>query len=198
MNSETAAQKKALRQKVLALRRALSVGEIAKRRQGLTERLLALPQYKKAHRILAYLALPGEADLDDFIRKALAEGKEIYIPVCLPEHHMEAGRLMDMDHFIPGPYGLRDLPKGYDTISPEALDLVLVPAVACDRAGHRLGHGAGYYDRYLPSVALEKRIAVIWDFQEARKIPADPFDQSMAGFVTDKATVLMQMLDDAQ
>ncbi len=188
MNSETAARKKALRQKVLAQRRALSAGVISEKRKGLTEKLLALPQYKEARRILAYLALPGEADLDDFIRAALADGKEIYVPVCLPGHHMEAGRLLDMDHFIPGPYGLRDLPKGYAVIAPEALDLVLVPAVACDRAGHRLGHGAGYYDRYLPDVREDKRIAVIWDFQVAGDIPSDEFDQMMAGFVTDKET----------
>lgn len=48
---------------------------------------------------------------------------------------MEAGRLRDMEHFVEGPYGLRDLPPGYETAAPETLDLVLVPAVACDAEG---------------------------------------------------------------
>ncbi len=189
MISAKAAEKKELRQKMLAKRRALSSENTAEMRKALTRRLLSLPQYRKARRILAYLALPGEADLDDFIRAALSEGKEIYVPVCLPEHRMEAGRLHTMDHFIRGPYGLRDLPRGYSRALPGDMDLVLVPALACDRFGARLGHGAGYYDRYLPEVSPEKRIAVIWDFQVVPQIPTDGFDQNMSGFVTEKRYV---------
>lgn len=189
MISNAAACKKELRQKMLAQRRALSSERTAEMRKSLTRQVLALPQYRKARRILAYLALPGEADLDDFIRAALSEGKEMYVPVCLPGHHMEAGRLHSMDHFIKGPYGLRDLPRGYSKALPQEMDLVLVPALACDSYGARLGHGAGYYDRYLPEVPLEKRIAVIWDFQAAERIPTDSFDQNMCGFVTEKRYV---------
>lgn len=194
MNSEMAARKKALRQKMLARRRALSADSLSSWRPGLTAQLLSLPQYKEATRILAYLSLPGEADLDGFIQKALQDGKEVYIPVCLSGRQMEAGRLYEMGHFVKGPYGLRDLAPGYETVDAESLDLVLVPAVACDRRGHRLGHGAGYYDRYLPRVAEEKRIAVIWAFQEADDIPSDAFDQKMHGFVTEKEIYMVPQL----
>ena len=187
--SPASGEKKALRQKMLALRRALSAEETAAMARGLTERVLALPAYRAARRLLAYLALPGEADLDGVIRQALADGKEVYVPVCLPERAMTAGRLLDMEHFTEGPYGLRDLLPGYETAEPEAMDLVLVPAVACDGEGHRLGHGAGYYDRYLPRVAEERRIAALWDFQVVPSVPADEFDQRMGGFVTEKRTV---------
>lgn len=198
MNSEMAARKKSLRQKMLARRRALSAESLSSWRAGLTAQLLSLPQYKQATRILAYLSLPGEADLDDFIQKALQDGKEVYIPVCLPDRQMEAGRLYEMGHFVKGPYGLRDLAPGYEVLEAEKLDLVLVPAVACDRMGHRLGHGAGYYDRYLPRVAREKRIAVLWSFQEADAIPADSFDQTMHGFVTEKEIYMVPQLDNDQ
>lgn len=179
-------EKKRLRQEMLARRRALTAEERNAMRRGLTERVLALPQYKAAKTILAYLALPGEADLDEVIRAALAEGKQVYVPVCLPERQMEAGQLTDMEDFIPGPYGLRDLPPGYLRGEPEEMDLVLVPAVACDRSGARLGHGAGYYDRYLPKVPRDRRIAVLWDFQIVPQVPEGPFDQKMGGFVTEK------------
>lgn len=178
--------KKALRQEMLARRRALSADETLRMARKLAAEVLALPCYRAARRILAYLALPGEADLDEVLRAALREGKEVYVPVCLPERAMVAGRLLDMEHFVPGPYGLRDLPPGYETAEPEAMDLVLVPAVACDEAGHRLGHGAGYYDRYLPRVAEERRVAVLWDFQIVERVPSDEFDQRMGGFVTEK------------
>lgn len=182
--------KKEIRRKMLALRRALSDDEAEEKARCLTERILSLPEYRKAKRIMAFLAMKGESNLDGLISEALSEGKEVYVPVCLPERQMEAGRLLDMDHFVKGPLGLRDLPKGYDTISPEALDLVLVPGVACDRVGNRLGMGAGYYDRYLTHVPYEKRVAALWDFQVAEAIPSEPFDQRMAKIVTDKGIIV--------
>lgn len=182
--------KREIRRKMLALRRALSDDEAVKKAESLTSWILTLPEYKKAKRIMAFLAMKGESNLDGLIARALSDGKEVYVPVCLPERQMEAGRLLDMDHFVRGPLGLRDLPKGYDTVSPEKLDLVLVPGVACDREGNRLGMGAGYYDRYLVHVPFEKRIVALWDFQVAEAIPSEPFDERMAKIVTDKGIIV--------
>lgn len=183
-------RKKEIRQKMLALRRALSASEKEERRRALTGNLISLKAYQEARRILTYLAMPGEADLDPLIRRALADGKEVYVPVCLPEKQMEAGRLLDMEHFVKGPYGLRDLPKGYSTISPEEIDLVLVPGVAGSPDGTRLGMGAGYYDRYLSKVPYEKRVLVLWDFQVVEELPSEPFDQFMAAIVTDTDIII--------
>ncbi|WP_302550497.1 5-formyltetrahydrofolate cyclo-ligase [uncultured Dialister sp.] len=182
--------KREIRRKMLALRRALSDDEAVKKAESLTSWILTLPEYKKAKRIMAFLAMKGESNLDGLIARALSDGKEVYVPVCLPERQMEAGRLLDMDHFVRGPLGLRDLPKSYETVSPEKLDLVLVPGVACDRKGNRLGMGAGYYDRYLVHVPFEKRIAALWDFQVAEAIPSEPFDERMAKIVTDKGIIV--------
>ncbi len=183
-------RKKEIRQKMLALRRALSASEKEERSQALTGNLISLKAYQEAKRILTYLAMPGEADLDPLIRKALADGKEVYVPVCLAARQMEAGRLLDMEHFVKGPYGLRDLPKGYSTISPEEIDLVLVPGVAGSPDGTRLGMGAGYYDRYLSKVPYEKRVLVLWDFQVVEELPSEPFDQFMAAIVTDTDIII--------
>lgn len=182
--------KREIRRKMLALRRALSDDEAVKKAESLTSWILTLPEYKKAKRIMAFLAMKGESNLDGLIARALSDGKEVYVPVCLPERQMEAGRLLDMDHFVRGPLGLRDLLKSYETVSPEKLDLVLVPGVACDREGNRLGMGAGYYDRYLVHVPFEKRIAALWDFQVAEAIPSEPFDERMAKIVTDKGIIV--------
>lgn len=183
-------RKKEIRQKMLALRRALSASEKEEKSRALTGNLISLKAYQEARRILTYLAMPGEADLDPLIRRALADGKEVYVPVCLAAHQMEAGRLLDMEHFVKGPYGLRDLPKGYSTISPEEIDLVLVPGVAGSPDGTRLGMGAGYYDRYLSKVPYEKRVLVLWDFQVVEELPSEPFDQFMAAIVTDTDIII--------
>ena len=179
-------EKQILRKEMLMRRRALLPSECAEMKKALTKSVLTFPLYQKARKIMAYLALSGEADLDDVISVALSEGKEIYVPVCKPNFQMDASRLCDMRHFTKGLCGVRELPKGYETILPKCLDLVLVPAVAVDMMGHRLGHGAGYYDRFLANISPEKRIAVIWDFQITECVPADDFDLPMGGFITEK------------
>ena len=189
-NPSISERKKGLRQKMLAMRRALSANETESRSSSLKENILSLPEYKNAKKIMAFLAMKGESNLDGFIRQALLDGKEVYIPVCLPERQMEAGRLIDMEHFEKGPLGLRNLPAGYEVTSPESLDLVLIPGLAVSQEGIRLGMGAGYYDRYLARVPGEKRVAALWDFQVIPDIPSEPFDQKIAKIVTDKSVIV--------
>ena len=190
MSTPVPEEKKALRRAMLNRQRALSETERAALTASLTKALLQFPAYPKAQKIMAYLSLPGEADLDDFLRVALAEGKEIYVPVCLPDFQMEAGRLSDMEHFAKGPHGLRDLPPGYESARPEDLDLLLVPAVAVDISGHRLGRGAGYYDRFLSRVSQQKRVAVVWDFQLTEAVPAEAHDLSVGAVITEKRSIV--------
>lgn len=189
-NPSISERKKGLRQKMLAMRRALSANETESRSSSLKENIFSLPEYKNAKKIMAFLAMKGESNLDGFIRQALLDGKEVYIPVCLPERQMEAGRLIDMEHFEKGPLGLRNLPAGYEVTSPESLDLVLIPGLAVSQEGIRLGMGAGYYDRYLARVPFEKRVAALWDFQVIPDIPSEPFDQKIAKIVTDKSVIV--------
>ena len=189
-NPSISERKKGLRQKMLAMRRALSANETESRSSSLKENILSLPEYKNPKKIMAFLAMKGESNLDGFIRQALLDGKEVYIPVCLPERQMEAGRLIDMEHFEKGPLGLRNLPAGYEVTSPESLDLVLIPGLAVSQEGIRLGMGAGYYDRYLARVPFEKRVAALWDFQVIPDIPSEPFDQKIAKIVTDKSVIV--------
>lgn len=189
-NPSISERKKGLRQKMLAMRRALSANETESRSSSLKENILSLPEYKNAKKIMAFLAMKGESNLDGFIRQALLDGKEVYIPVCLPERQMEAGRLIDMEHFEKGPLGLRNLPAGYEVTSPESLDLVLIPGLAVSQEGIRLGMGAGYYDRYLARVPFEKRVAALWDFQVIPDIPSEPFDQKIAKIVIDKSVIV--------
>ena len=189
-NPSISERKKGLRQKMLAMRRALSANETESRSSSLKENILSLLEYTTAKKIMAFLAMKGESNLDGFIRQALLDGKEVYIPVCLPERQMEAGRLIDMEHFEKGPLGLRNLPAGYEVTSPESLDLVLIPGLAVSQEGIRLGMGAGYYDRYLARVPFEKRVAALWDFQVIPDIPSEPFDQKIAKIVTDKSVIV--------
>ena len=175
-NPSISERKKGLRQKMLAMRRALSANETESRSSSLKENILSLPEYKNAKKIMAFLAMKGESNLDGFIRQALLDGKEVYIPVCLPERQMEAGRLIDMEHFEKGPLGLRNLPAGYEVTSPESLDLVLIPGLAVSQEGIRLGMGAGYYDRYLAAHPCLPTMAIAFDCQVLDEVPYDEHD----------------------
>ena len=98
--------------------------------------------------------------------------------------------LFSMSGFTKGPLGLRNLPAPYTMIAPEDLDLVLVPAVACGVDGTRLGMGAGYYDRYLERVSLEKRVSVLWDFQVMDSVPNGIYDKYISKIVTEKRIII--------
>ena len=182
-------RKQELRTKMLAMRRALSSDIIEEWSEGLVNQIISLREYKAAKRIMAFLAMKGEANLDRFIRYALQEGKEIYIPVCKQNREMDAGKLTDMNGLQKGSMGLRTIPAGYDTACPEDLDLVFIPAVACSYKYERLGMGAGYYDRFLSRIAHEKRVAVIWDFQMADSVPVESHDEKIAKIVTEKRII---------
>ncbi len=172
-------KKENLRKRMLAERRALSVENLSNMSISLTGNIQQLASYKSAQKIMTFLAMEGESNLDMLIKDALKLGKE-----------MEAGRVKDMSHFEIGTLGLRCLKKGYETLVPEKLDLVLIPAVACDIFGRRLGMGAGYYDRYLERIPYEKRIAVVWDFQvQEEPIPTEPFDMGVSSIVTEKRII---------
>ena len=67
---------------------------------------------------------------------------------------------------------------------------MLVPAVAVDISGHRLGRGAGYYDRFLSRVSQEKRVAVVWDFQLTEAVPAEAHDLSVGAVITEKRSIV--------
>ena len=154
----------------------------------ISETLLQLPEYKKSQTIMAYLAMPKEVNLDAFILVALREGKTVFVPVCTDQPGiMEAARMTSFTMLTEGALNIRTPQSGYEKASPGAMDLVLVPGVAFDYCGGRLGMGAGYYDRFLPSVDREKRIGVAWQSQlTTTSLPMDSNDCFMGAVITEK------------
>ncbi len=170
------------RRLAFAARRALTVEQRRDYSAALCERLLGLPEVRNAQTVFSYRALPDEADLSALEKQLDAR---IAYPLCLERGHMEAR--VPTGPLRPGPYGILEPdPDASLLVRPEELDLVLVPCVAFDTALRRLGHGAGYYDRYLPWCIGAHIIAVAFEVQRLERVVSDERDVPMNLIVTEK------------
>lgn len=183
--------KKELRKAMNDRLHRLTAAEKAAASAAVCTRLAALPQYAQARRIMAFLNMPDEVSLDALIRQALAEGKEVYVPVCVDKQHIEAARLDGLDQAVVGAYGIRTAPAGSPRIPASDLDVIVVPGLAFDVQGHRLGHGAAYYDRFLAEKGTAAAVAAAWDVQIVPAVPVEAHDIIMTDIVTDKQHLVM-------
>ena len=144
--------KKALRREMIARRDAIPAAQRERSAERLVAKLVALPEYKAARSVLATVAIGSEWPTRAFIDRARADGKSIVLPrITAPPRHLEIHVVGDMERdLIPG---IWDIPEPDPLRCPKVdfaeVDFALVPALAVDRAGYRLGYGAGYFDRLL-------------------------------------------------
>lgn len=169
--------KRALRREFLRKRRRLPENEWNARSRCVQDRFLHLPEYRHARCILTYAHFDREVRTDDIIRKALRDGKIVCIPFTDWERRMiTPGRILDPGEIrtvriVPEPVPFRP-------VSPDIIDLVIVPGVVFDVEGNRIGMGGGYFDRFLPSLRKDAcRLSLVFDFQIRRtRLPADLHD----------------------
>jgi 5-formyltetrahydrofolate cyclo-ligase len=126
--------------------------------------ILKMPQYKKAKNILSYAAFGNEANLERIMQIALNEGKRIFLPVLMEDNHFEAREHKKDIPTTKNAFGILE-PKDGELIEPEKLDLILVPGLAFDNRLHRIGFGAGYYDRYLFKAKNAFKLGAAYAFQ---------------------------------
>ena len=166
----------------LAARRALSPQRRRANSEKLCRRLWELPELRAARTVLSYAALEDEADLSA-LHERLDPGVRLCFPVSLKGGVMEAWR---PGNWVKGPYGIWEPDRSCSArVEPEELDLVLAPCVAFDEQGNRLGHGAGYYDRYLPRCRCPV-IAAAFEVQKLPRVETDGHDRIMDAVVTEK------------
>jgi 5-formyltetrahydrofolate cyclo-ligase len=167
---------------------ALPEQALAGRGRLFAERLTALPEYRQARTIFCYLSVEREPDTAPILRQALAEGKVVCAPVCLEKGLMRARRLLSLEELEKGPYGIPAPPESQPWIEPEQIDFAVVPCMACDEKGGRLGHGAGFYDRFLAQSRFF-RAALCHEELLLPQAPTDPLDQPMDCVITQERTL---------
>jgi 5-formyltetrahydrofolate cyclo-ligase len=174
-----AADKAALRRRLLAARARLGPDQRAAAARSLRDAVLELPQAQMAGTIAAYYSLASEPDTHGLIYALWKRGSYVLLPLLRPDADLDWASYEGPDSLRPGPRGLAEPaepPRGMHAVA--RADLVLVPALAVDRGGVRLGRGGGSYDRALARVGPGiPTIALLYDGELLDKVPADDHDQ---------------------
>ncbi len=186
-----APSKDSLRRHARALRAALSPEAHAAASAALVARLDALPELRAARTVHSFWPAPdrGEPDLRALLQRLHARGVTVVLPRVVPgAAHALAHHVWDGHAPAPGAFGLPEPAADAPTAPLQALDVVLVPALAADRHGHRLGYGKGYYDRFLPATRAVT-ILPLFDAALVDALAPEPHDVPVDLVVTDVQTL---------
>lgn len=168
--------------------RALPAAYKAQSSEAIARAVLESEAYRQAQSIFIYVSTPPEPDTHAVLTHALADGKAVYVPKCVDKHTMLAVRVFDLHGLKPGAFGIPepDLPPAYT--EPARMDLTVTPCVAAAANGVRLGHGAGYYDRYFAAHET-KKMCLCFARLLFDSLPADGHDAPMEWLVTENGAV---------
>jgi 5-formyltetrahydrofolate cyclo-ligase len=158
-----------------------------RRSRAICRTVCGLEEFRRARAVMVYLPVREEVNTEPLVHAAWEAGKTVLAPkVYWKDHHMTPIAIHSLDEGLAeGSYGVRE-PIGGRPFEPEAIDMVLVPAVAYDLQGNRLGKGGGFYDRFLATAGLRARACgLAFDEQVAPELPVGPHDEPVGMLVTD-------------
>ncbi len=176
--------KRFVRTTLLQQRERLSCDEIGTLSQAAQTRLLGLPAFKEAGTLALYSPIRGEVETDKLLVEALAAGKRVCYPLVSGDQ-LQFFEVHSPADLQVGCFGICEPDSQAAEILPSQLDLLLVPGVAFDRCGHRLGYGRGYFDRLLKNAAFSGlSVGFCYEFQVHEELPVEEHDQPVALLVT--------------
>lgn len=194
--------KRELRRKMLNIRGNLNEEKRRIWSRQIVDHLIEWPHYREARMIAAYVPFREEADIRPWIEQAVHDGKQVVIPRVHPHaNEMDFYRFEGWDKLVSGSYGIMEPdPQQAKSADARQLDMVLVPGVAFDHLGGRLGYGGGYYDRFFARLlrevqhdrserqgpGLPVRVGIAYSVQMVDHIPMEPFDVPMTYIVTEQ------------
>lgn len=179
-------EKEKIRKSVLKLREELDEEEAVQRSKSVLRHLENLPEYRNAGLVHTYVsARPNEVDTIMLIARSFARGKRIAVPVITDkkERKLDTSELMNIGDLTEGPFNTKE-PKVFEAVSLEEVDLYIVPVVAVDRKGNRIGWGLGYYDNFLQS-HKKPVVALAYNFQVVDEIEPSENDVRVDYVVTE-------------
>ncbi|WP_156192851.1 5-formyltetrahydrofolate cyclo-ligase [Corynebacterium kalinowskii] len=179
------ASKQELRRRLLDARRSQSPATRSTENAGLRTHVATFLHKRGAHRVAAYMPVDTEPGGIDFALFLHALGFEVIIPVSNPDFSMSWVEYSENLAFRPGAFGIAE-PDG--PLLPghplDSVDIIIVPALAADRDGYRLGKGGGYYDRALATLAAPVTVSLLFSHELLDSVPHEPHDAPMSAIIT--------------
>lgn len=196
---DIADRKKAVREKIKRIRFKLSRAEVLSKSAEIQKRLFDLPEFKRAKTVSFYVAKGNEVQTEQMIKDSIKMGKRGLVPIV----DEVSGRLVFSElrnydtELEPGAFGvLEPKPECRRIVPLGETELIVVPGIAFDKHGHRLGHGKGYYDRFLREVFSIKpnvfAIGLAFDFQILEECPHNHDDILVYKIVTERRVISPQ------
>jgi 5-formyltetrahydrofolate cyclo-ligase len=178
---------------MLSLRENHPDSERERKSLRIKENLFSLPEFSNAEKILFYVSTKGEVLTKEMIKDSLSLGKKVVVPISnVKEKNLILSELRDFDKELrPSKFGILEPKKQFfREVSPEEIDLVIVPGIAFDRRGNRIGYGMGFYDNFLSNLKKEiPVIALAYEFQIVSEIPTHKKDVRVQKIITEKKVI---------
>jgi 5-formyltetrahydrofolate cyclo-ligase len=180
--------KRALRREVLGRRDALPAEERARAARRIVDRLLGLPELGDAETVMVFWSFGSEVDTGPLIDRLHRSGVRVALP-RIEDGDIAAVAYAPGDPVAPTGFGAME-PSGRDAVAPEEVDVVVVPGVAFDRAGGRVGYGGGFYDRFLARTRPQvPAIAIGFGVQVVEEVPGGGGDRRVDAIVTEDEVI---------
>jgi len=189
----TPASKGEMREAALKAREGLSHEELLGLSNAIMKNVISSPEYKNSKVVATYVAKRGEVETEGIIRHSLKLGKRVIVPVTHPEStSLVFSEIRDYKRELaPGRFGVPEpLSQYLRPISLSNADLILVPLIAWDDRGYRLGHGKGYFDRALAGAGVTSvTMGLGLESQHVRRIPEGKHDVPLKALATERRVV---------
>ena len=166
--------KKALRAQIREKKRAMSEEQICKASAVLLEKFVATEAYKNANTIYGYLPYNQEVRTVPILERALMDGKRVAVPKMYGDE-MNFIYITDLSLVEKNSYGIPE-PVVDEPVANDPTALVLMPGLAFDKMGHRIGYGGGFYDKFLSRETQHPTVALCYDFQLLPELETEEFD----------------------
>jgi 5-formyltetrahydrofolate cyclo-ligase len=192
LNDTLQTEKQKMREMVLAKRDAMPSDVRTAASIAILKKVCALPEYLNAKTVLAYMGFGSEIETQAFFERVIADGKIAVLPrVDKQSQSLTLHSVRSMAVLQTSKWGIREPRPDAPTVAVSAIDFVLMPGVAFDRAGNRLGYGRGYYDRLIQAASPTLvRIAAAFSCQVVEHVPAGPSDQKIHRIITENEIIV--------
>ncbi|QUH25676.1 5-formyltetrahydrofolate cyclo-ligase [Serpentinicella alkaliphila] len=185
--------KKEIRNKIINNRSNLTEIEIIEKSNIIFRKLKEIDIYKNASNVMLYISFNNEVLTKPIIEDLFQANKRVFIPVTISEtKELIVSELLSIEGDLEiGNFGVLEPKKNcLRPFSPHELDLIIVPGVAFDPRGYRIGYGAGYYDRFLPQVPNNvPKASIAFDLQIIDFVPSETYDMPVEYIITENRTI---------